>query len=265
MTKPCDDFRQQIAKDLLDDLSPQDRDALENHLAKCPACALEKELMTATVRQLRSPLDVSVPRHFFVYPEARQFTPWRMFRQMSFTWRFATAAVALLLMAGAGLMIARLQIRAQDGVYSVSFGKMPMDRSATPPAVANVDALKQELLTAVEEKLRTERLQWVELVQSELKQSTTRLNQQQRQLFRTALEDLETRLNSRMDLAQTVLEKQNDQAFLTVYDAFQSQREQDLTRIYTGLTQMVARGAIKERQTDAILNTLLEVAELKTQ
>jgi hypothetical protein len=68
-----------------------------------------------------------------------------------------------------------------------------------------------------------------------------------------------------MNLAQTVLEKQNDQAFLTVYDAFQSQREQDLTRIYTGLTQMVARGAIKERQTDAILNTLLEVAELKTQ
>jgi Putative zinc-finger len=265
MTKSCDDFRQQIAKDLLDDLSPQDRDALENHLAKCPACALEKELMTATVRQLRSPLDVSVPRHFFVYPAARQFTPWRMFQQMSSMWRFATAAVALLLMAGAGLMIARLQVRAQGGVYSVSFGKMPMDHSATPPTVANVDALKQELLTAVEEKLRTERLQWVELVQSELRQSTTKLNQQQRQLFRTALEDLETRLNSRMDLAQTVLEKKNDQAFLTVYDAFQSQREQDLTRIYTGLTQMVARGAIKERQTDAILNTLLEVAELKTQ
>jgi hypothetical protein len=265
MIKPCDDFRQQIAKDLLDDLSPQERDALGDHLAKCPACALEKELMTATVRQLRSPLDVPVPRHFFVYPEARQLTPWRLFRQIGFAWQFATVAVVLFLMVGAGLMSARFQFRAQDGVYSVSFGKMPLTHSTIAPAAANVEALKQELLTAVDERLRIEHLQWAQVVQSELKQSTKRLDQQQRQLIRTALEDLETRLNSRMNLAQTVLEKQNDQAFLTVYDAFQSQREQDLTRIYTGLTQMVARGAIKERQTDAILNTLLEVAELKTQ
>ncbi len=265
MTTACDYFRQQIGKALLDDLVAGEREALEAHLAECPACRFEQELYATTVRQLRSTADVPVPRHFFVYPETSQLTPWRLFQQLNLAWRVIIVVATIGLVVGAGLLVSNFQLRAENGTYSLSFGKPPLPRPAWMTTGKDVEALKQELLVVMEERLQRERLEFIHLVQAELKQSTTLSSQQQRQLLRAALESMETRFNNQLTSAGKALEARNDRALLSLIGAWQTQRERDLVRITASFDQMMAQGQLKERQTANILNTLIQVAELKMQ
>jgi len=61
----CHEFERYLAEALGDELSPQDRAALDAHLAACQTCRAEYESAAATIRTLRSlppPPDVSVRR-----------------------------------------------------------------------------------------------------------------------------------------------------------------------------------------------------------
>jgi hypothetical protein len=265
MTTACDHFRQQIGKALVDDLGAEERQVLEAHLAECPACRLDQELYTTTVRQLRSTADVPVPRHFFVYPETSELTPWRLFQQLNFTWRLVIVAVTIWLVVGAGILVSNVQFKSENGTYSLSFGKPLLPHPATMAGGKDTEALKHELLVVMEERLQRERLEFIHLVQAELKQSTTLSSQQQRQLLRAALESMETRFNNQLTSAGKALEARNDRALLSLIGAWQTQRERDLVRINASFDQMIAQGQLKERQTDNILNTLIQVAELKMQ
>ena len=265
MTTACDYFRQQIGKALVEYLVGVERQVLESHLAECPACRLEQELFASTVRQLRSTTDVPAPRHFFVFPESRQLTPWRLFQQMGFAWRATLVALAVLLVVGAGLLVSNAQFKAEKGSYSLSFGKPPLPHTTGMTTGKDVEALKHELLMVMEEKLQQERLEFTHLVQAELQRSTALNNQQQRQLLQAALENMETRFNNHLTSASKSIEARHDQELLSLMAAWQTQRERDLARINVSFEHMVAQGQLKERQTDNILNTLLQVAELKMQ
>lgn len=264
MSMSCDHSREQIGRALLDDLAREERQALEAHLAECPACSLEQELYAATVHQLRSTCDVAVPRHFFVHPKTVRFTPWHLFLQLSLSWRIATAATVILLLIGVGLLTANIQFKAENGIYSFSFGKPPISRPVQATRGADAEALKRELLIAVEEKIQNERLQLIHLLQSELKASTTSASHEQRQFLQAALHDVETRLNGQLVSTGEALQARNERTMLSLYGAWQAQRQHDLAGINDSLGKMVARGEVKEQQTDAILNTLIQVAELKT-
>lgn len=265
MTTACDYFRQQIGKALLDDLGAEERQALEVHLAECPACRLEQELYATTVLQLRSTADVPVPRHFFVHPETSQSTPWRLFQQLNFAWRVIIVAVTIWLVVGGGLLVSNVQFRAESGTYSISFGKPPVPRPARTTTGKEIEVLKHDLLVVLEERLQRERLEFIHMVQAELKQSTTLSSQQQRQFLHAALEGVEARFNNQLTSAGKELEARNDRALLNLIGAWQTQRERDLVRINASFDQMIAQGQLKERQTDNILNTLIQVAELKMQ
>ena len=265
MTKVCDHFRLQLAKALLDDLVAEERQALQDHLAECPACSLDQELYATTVRQLRSTADVPVPRHFFVYPETSQLTPWRLFQQLSFAWRAMVVAVTLWLAVAAGILVSNTHFKSENGSYSLSFGEPLLPRPARTITEKDTEVLKHELLAAMEEKLHCERREFTRLVQTELKQSTTLISRQQRELLRVALESMETRFNSQLTTAGKTLEARNDQALLSLIGAWQAQREHDLARINVSFEHIQAQGQLKERQTDNILNTLIQVAQLKLQ
>ncbi|HVN80645.1 MAG TPA: hypothetical protein VMW38_16735 [Terriglobia bacterium] len=265
MTKVCDHFRLQLAKALVDDLVGEEREALQDHLAECPACSLDQELYATTVRQLRSTADVPVPRHFFVYPKTIRLTPWQLFRQLNFAWRATLVATAVLLLVGASLLVGNARFKAENGSFSLSFGKPPLPRPTGMTTGEETEVLKHELLMVMEEKLRQERLEFTRLIQAELKRSTALRNRQQRQLLQTALESMETRFNSQLTTAGKTLEARNDQALLSLIGAWQAQREQDLARINVSFEHMQAQGQLKERQTDNILNTLIQVAQLKLQ
>ena len=129
----------------------------------------------------------------------------------------------------------------------------------------DAEALKHELLVVIEERLQREHLEFISLVQAQLKQSTTLSNQQQRHLLQAALESMETRFNSQLTSAGKALEARNDRALMSLIGAWQTQREQDLARIHASFGQILAQGQLKEKQTDNILNTLIQVAELKMQ
>ena len=265
MTTACNHFQQQISKALLDDLAAEERQDLEAHLAECPACRLEQELYATTVRQLQSTGDVPVPRHFFVYPETRPLTPWRLFHLVNLRWRIVAVAASTLLVVGLGLLVANVNFRTENGVFSISFGKAPLPRPVQMTGGTDAEVLKRELLTAVEAKLQIERHQLIGQLQSELKQTALFSRQQQRQLLDAALERMETRFNDRLISTSKVLEARNDRAFVNLIAAWQTQREQDLLRINANFDQMTAQRQLKETQTDSILSTLIQVAELKTQ
>jgi hypothetical protein len=264
MNTSCEIYRGQMAQALMGELAPQPLKDWEEHLAQCPACAEEKKLYQATFAKLKQVSDVPVPQHFFVYPEERTSSPWQLFLQLSFAWRSAVAA-AILLILGLGVL-ASLQARvsAGNGGVTVSFGKtLPVTVPIAPANPVDVAAIKKEILASMEEKSRADRLQVVQLLRTELAKSHNRFNQRQRELLQTSLDAMETRLNGRIVAAGALLEARSNQNLTNYYKTLQTERQQDLAHISTSLTRIVQQGTLKNRQTDAILDTLLQVAELK--
>jgi hypothetical protein len=127
----------------------------------------------------------------------------------------------------------------------------------------DVAAIKKEILASMEEKSRADRLQVVQLLRTELAKSHNRFNQRQRELLQTSLDAMGTRLNGRIVAAGALLEARSNQNLTNYYKTLQTERQQDLAHISTSLTRIVQQGTLKNRQTDAILDTLLQVAELK--
>src|SRR5512147_288957 len=85
----CSHFQGLIPKVMLDDLRPDERQALDGHLAECQACAQERDRYLNTFRQLRLAEDVPTTRHFFVYPKESRMNFWNLFRLKALGWQGA--------------------------------------------------------------------------------------------------------------------------------------------------------------------------------
>jgi hypothetical protein len=265
MSMGCDHFRNQIPRALLSDLDSAEQQALDRHLAECGPCSAEKDLVAQTFRRMRAVEDVPVPRHFLVYPEERAANPWRLFRGLSPAWQGSIAAAALILLLTSGMAAARMQVKAEDGAYIISFGKTASLKAtpATAPA-PDTSALETRILQMVEEKNRRESLEWIRTVRAEIARSQKAITRDQRVLLQTALDNLETRMTVRLDDTARTLEDQNARSLATLYQAVKLQRDSDLAVVDSKLNRLALTGEIKNNQTDAILETLLQVAENRT-
>lgn len=259
MTNNCEPYRQDIARALLEDLDPARQDALKTHLAECPACREERELVVQTLEELRSTPDAGVPRHFFVYPEQRGFRAF--FQRISFPWKTSVALASLILLVLGSFALLSFQFQVEEGIYSFSFGK------PIPPRVAPVDvaALKRELIQTAEERARRQDLQWGQLLRSELSKSRSSLSPGQRASIAALLEHFESRVGRQMVAAGTGLEAKTSQSLADMYQLIQVQRRRDLTAIGDRFNRLTVSNQIQRDETDAILETLLQVAELKIQ
>jgi anti-sigma factor RsiW len=240
MQPECDDYRKKIAKSILGDLSEAETRALEQHLASCPQCQSEKESYARTLGMIQSIDDEPVPRHFFIQPEEQTVNPWALFRLLKPRWQAITAAFAgLFLLAGIG------------GILGYSRGRI------------DVAGLKKDFLQAAEEQSRRTTITYMQEVRAEIARSRTDLTQQQRAELTAALDRIDSRMNGRINQAENRVRNDALNMAANVYQAVSQQRAQDLNLINLRFDGIETKSAIETRQTDAILTTLLQVAELK--
>jgi Putative zinc-finger len=261
MKTGCSTYQSQIPKALMGELNPLDQQALESHIEECAVCFRERELYARTVKQLSWAGDVSVPRHFFVYSEEPPASRWQALPRLLLSWRTAALAAGL---AAVVLALAPMQVRSERGAFVLSFGRptgtaQPL---ASPEAV-DVAKLKAELLSIVEEKSRADRLEVIRTMRAELASSNAAFSRKQRALLEAALAGAETRLNERLADTATSLETGTRNSLALLYRNMALQSERDFTAVNDRLNRLALSGEIKSNQTDAILETLLEVAEVR--
>jgi hypothetical protein len=243
MKPECGEYQAKMGKFLLGDVSQKEREALEAHLAACPQCQSEQESYARTLNLMQSVDNEPVPRHFFIQPQERALNPWELFRMLKPRWQAITVIVAgLFLLAGVG------------GVGSVgSFTRGSIDAIA----------LKRDFLKAAEEQNRQTAESLLQAVRAEVARSRTDLTQQQKTELAAVLDRLDSRMTRRLKLAEGSAREDAKKMAIDVYRTVSQQRAQDLNLINLRFDSIEASSTLETRQNNAILNTLLQVAELK--
>jgi Putative zinc-finger len=266
MVATCREYKTYIPRAILGDLSQEEQKALDQHLAECSPCNREHRMYSETVRQVSAVQDVSVPRHFFVYPEETHGTPWHAFLRMSRAWQAATASVLLVLGFASLLAISRLQIRSEDGALVIGFGRLPERRPAAPPVPQmDTSALESRILKIVAEKSRQDNLEFLRTLRAEMARSNKSIGREQRALLEQAINNVELRMGQLVSTTAANLEKKTDRSVQEAYRKVSLERARDLAAIDNRMNLLAINGEVKSTQTDAILATLLQVAELRMQ
>jgi hypothetical protein len=257
MTSECSKFEHHIPRALVGDLTAEDQQALDLHLAACTGCRAEQERYAETLRVLESAEDVPAPRHFFVYPEERTANPWQLFRQLMPRWQAASTVFAALVVLLGVFSISGFTVRADRAAWTLSFG-----RANESPAL-DVAALKAEILQVAEDRTREAALGWIQNLRSELAGSRSELTQQQQVQLVAALSTLESRLDSRIAATADDIRSSTQKSQADLYQAVSLQRSQDLNALNARMDNAAENAESRARQTDAILEMLLQVAELR--
>jgi hypothetical protein len=240
MKPECSEYQAKIARLLLGDLTADERQALEAHLAACPQCRSEQESYAMTLSLIQSVDNEPAPRHFFVQPEEQELNPWALFRLLKPRWQAIAAAVAgLLLLAGIG-------------------GIMGFTRSSV-----DVAALKSDFLKSAEEQNRRTVEGYLREVRAEIALTRTDLTQQQKAELIAALDHMDSRIAGRMKLGEDRMRDDAQKMAVDVYRTVSQQRAQDLNLINLRFDGVETKNAVETQQTDAMLSTLFQVAELK--
>jgi hypothetical protein len=255
MTSECADYQKKIAAFFLGDLTGEEKQVLEQHLAACPRCRSEWEDYERTVQQLASAGEEPVPRHFFVYPEERSYSPWRLFGQMKPGWQTAVASAAVLFVLLGIAAVSRLQIRSSEEGWAISFGRN------------DLDVLRKEILTAAltaaEKTNQDSRAAWINEIRNEIASSRSDLTRQQQVELSAALTRMDFRVAGQIKNSEINVKDDTQRVISDLYRFIAQQRAQDLEAINLRLDSTDANNAIKTRQTNEILGTLLQVADLK--
>jgi hypothetical protein len=240
MKPECGEYQEKIARSLLEDLTPEERQALETHLAACPQCQSEQESYARTLDLMQSMDNEPVPRHFFIQPEERTLSPWELFRLLRPRWQAITLAFAgFFLLAGIG------------GVLGFSRGSI------------DVAALRKDFLKASEEQSRRTAENLLQEVRAEIVRSGRDLTQQQKTELTAALERVDSRMTGRLKSTESRMRDDAQNMAVSVYRAVSQQRANDLNLINLRFDGIETKNALETRMTDAILNTILQVSELR--
>ena len=240
MKPECSEYQKNIARALMGDLTAEENQSLEAHLATCPDCRSEQEGYVRTLNLMKSADNEPVPRHFFVHPEERNLNPWTSFRLMKPGWQAMAAALAgLFLLTSIG--------------WAMSLTRSEID----------VVALKQDILKVAEKQNQEASAHWIEQVRAEIERSGRRLTQKQQSEVKAALARLDARFTGRLTTAEDRVREDTQKLAAGLYKTVTQQRAQDLRLIGLRFDSVEARNAIETRQTDAILSTLLQATDLR--
>jgi hypothetical protein len=155
-----------------------------------------------------------------------------------------------------------LQMRYEAGVLAVGFGRLPeMNTMPAAPAI-DAEALKSGMSQILEARLRLEREEWIQMLKIEWAKFSTALDLRQQSLLQSSFIDLETRVNNRILNTQAALQTGNAEGLDRLYQIMRTERQQEMVFVSDRLDQIARNTEARNNQTDAILSTLLEVAEL---
>jgi hypothetical protein len=263
MSRDCGEIRDSIPRKLLGDLPPDSVQAFAAHLSTCADCREEEQLVLRTLSKMRAAEDVPVPRHFFVYEPQSRPSPWALFRGMSFAWQAATAAAMLSVLILGAVSAAGLRIRMEPGALILSLGDKQGPAAVTGPNQAEMQAIENRIIQVAEQKSRKEILDWVRTLREEMAQGSHNLDQRQRTLIQTALNTVERRAETRLAETTQTLENRTSKSLGDLYTTVNLQRERDVAAFNDRLSQVALNGETRSNQTDVILDTLLQAAELR--
>ncbi len=263
MTTGCAEFRKWIPMSLAGDLTGDEQESLDLHLTSCPSCRLEHKRYSETLRMLMQAEDEPVPRHFFVYPKERILNPWQLFRQMMPRWQVLTAGFAGVLLMLALVSAASLQVKAEQGAWIVSFGgNHGSGYDVNQGGIPDITALKTEILKAAEAQNREAMREWVQSLQVDLSYMRADLTRQQQAYLDVALSNLESQFNERIILASDSVRDGAERSMLQIYQTVSMQHQDDVEDLNARLDDVILTGDTRARQTDAILETLLQIANM---
>jgi anti-sigma factor RsiW len=251
MKSECSEYQKKIARSLLGDLDAAEMQTLEEHLAACSHCRSEQANYAQTLDLLKLADEDAVPRHFFVDEKEQIPNPWQLFCRMKPGWQAATAAIAALFLLIGIADLSRLQTRSGPDGLAVSFGGM------------DVEALKGDILKSAEEQSRKSRNAWIQELRAEIERSNATLTRQQQAYLATELQRLSSRLSQRITRAEGNARTDAQGMVADMYQTVSRQRAQDLSIMDVRFDSIEAKNAVKTQQTEDILDTLLQVAELK--
>jgi hypothetical protein len=264
MKPNCELFQQWIPQALLSDLGLEEKRLLESHLSTCAACRQEKERYLSFLPLLNKDADLPVPKHFFINPAATGESPWTAFTRLSFVWRAGLVAAAAFLITLGGLMAAKTRIEVGKHGIALALGQSTLPQGeAAYVRQADLQNMRRELTSLLQQKSQSERLEFVKLLKEELTKTNHSLSSSQQQWVLASLKQVENRLDEKILSAGTIIQTQNEQALASLSNSFSRQREKDMNLIETGVQALARRDSLKNEQTDAILDTLIQVAELK--
>ncbi len=256
MDSECSINQQRIPRSLASDLAADEQHSLDAHLAMCPSCRTEYDHYAGSLSVLQSIADEPVPRHFFVYPKERTASPWDFFQLMKPRWQVLSAGVACLLVFLSVAAVFGLQVSRDNGAWAIGFGG--------GRAISNSDlaALRADILRSVEERNRENALGYIRILRSEIAGARTDLSQQQQIQLASALDRLENRVNTRIATTAEGLKADSQNSAASLYQTVSLQREQDMNAVSTRIDKVVDNVESRARQTDEILETLLQIANL---
>jgi hypothetical protein len=264
MEAECSAYRSLIPRSMMGDLHIKDQQSLDMHLAECGSCRLEHSQYVETFRQMHLCGDLPVPKHFFVYSGERSENPWSAFRRMSFAWQGAISATVLLFFIFAAAAAMRLNLRVGTGDWILGFGDaVPAQTVLVPAPVIDTVALEARVLSIVEDRNRREKLESLRALRAEIAKSNRAATEVQRRVLQAAFTDMEARLGAEILETRRSLEDRSDRSLAGLYQIISSERARDIAAVDTSLSRLAANGEKRNDQTDAILETLLQVAELK--
>ena len=260
----CEEMKTRIPLAMLGELSAAEQIELETHLLTCTTCAREQASCVETFSQLRALSDVSVPRHFFVYPDDRP----RSLKAHIFAlwpgWRLAAGMGLVSLLVLLALLLTRVQLKEENGSFVLSLGKLESSSSTdSKRKAAEIEALKSQFIDLLETRSREDRQEMTSLLRRELADYSRGLSAQQRREWKSALVRLEARLTRQIDGNAMMLQSGMRQSVVELYQTVQSQRFQDMNRTRKQLDKMVYQEDQKDQETKEILATLLQVADMR--
>ncbi len=256
MTSECSTNQQRIPRSFVGDLAAEEQQSLDAHLATCPFCRAEHNRFGEALCVLQSAGDEPVPRHFFVYPKEPASNPWQLFRRMMPRWQIVTACMACLLVFLSVATVSGLQVRRDNGAWAISFG------SGRSLSSSDIAVLKADILRSAEERNREIALGYIQNLRSEIAGARTDLTQQQQIQLVAALDRLETRVNTRIAATADELKASSRNSAVSLYQTVSMQREQDINAVNARFDKVADNVEVKARQTDEILETLLQIANL---
>ncbi len=254
MNTDCEVSQQWIKQHLAGEIDDETRRRMEVHLESCPACVRERAALERTLLHLHQLEDESPPRHFFVYEDGRREAGiGRLLNAAAWGWG-PTAATAAAVVVFLVLMFSRTSLEWEQGRLTLSFG-------TAPDPVASSSQLSPESMDAVRNVIREESREWADQLQRQLNEALSRAANEDRKAAREFVIALGSRLEQHLQ-SQDDENRQFLQAALDQWGSVLArQRQEDLERIQQVLTQFAANDRFQAGRSDAILATLVRIAD----
>lgn len=258
MADMCERCRNQIGPCLVGDLEPQERRELERHLSECTDCRLVRQEMEQALQALSSLEDVDVPRHHFVHDRSSGLVPGGLQGPLSWAWKGAWAALLGVFLISAGLLLSGLQIRIGSGSLTLAYGALP------PESSLDSDALRRELVDLLEDRLHSRETVWMEQVRSEIRDAGDLLTQEQKREFTAILERVDSRWDVQLEQKSDLLAAECKAGMAGLYRTLYTQHRDDIDHLGSRIEIMNVRDEIRGSQTDALVSTLVQFADLQS-